>query len=171
MSHIIWKYRKVFNFSRPTGIHDFLNETKSCETIIICLFSVFNADCRIVHFIFHLKSKISFDKMDLIDETGRLVGLHQLEQNKPFARLIQFIKTNVSPLYHKMLSSLAKKVKVFVLNRFDPWIPVYETNSSQMTLFSVFIYLSSNVKMSGVFSLQHLLISLPKLPTEFVILK
>ena len=34
--------------------------------------------------------------MDLIDETGRLVGLHQLEQNKPFARLLHFIKTDVS---------------------------------------------------------------------------
>ena len=58
--------------------------------------------------------------MDLIDETGRLVGLHQLEENKPFARLMHFIKTNVSPLYQKILSSLAKKVKVFELDRFDP---------------------------------------------------
>ena len=43
--------------------------------------------------------------MDLIDETGRLVGLHQLEQNKPFARLMNFIKTNVSIRFTGSLTS------------------------------------------------------------------
>ena len=123
---------------------------------------VFNADCRIVHFIFHLKSKIPFDKMDLIDETGRLVGLHQLELNKPFARLMHFIKTNVS---------IGHVNQIFTLFLAQPLVRDSLIRQGRMILFSVFTYLWSNVKMSGVFFLQHLLISLPKLPTEFVILK
>ena len=84
---------------------------------INCYFEVFNADCRIVHFIFHLKSKIPFDKMDLIDETGRLVGLHQLEESKPFDRLMHFIKTNVS-IGHVM------RIWTISLSQSDWWPPL-----------------------------------------------
>ena len=60
----------------------------------------FNANCQIGLFIYHLRSWIDFDQVDLVDAHGRLVGLHQLVHSKKNEQLVNFLHTD---LFHILL--------------------------------------------------------------------
>ena len=60
----------------------------------------FNANCQIGLFIYHLRSWIDFDQVDLVDAHGRLVGLHQLAHSKKHEQLVNFLHTD---LFHILL--------------------------------------------------------------------
>lgn len=49
----------------------------------------FNANCQIAHFILHLQEWLDFEQMDMVDATGRLVGLHQSSRSNNLVTKIE----------------------------------------------------------------------------------